>query len=103
MLVTFDIKTAAECGWDRLRNGKLLTVAEENGFQVLLTGDKTIPKENEIAGRKIGLVALSDNHWNIIRDYVPAISEALHKVKPGQVLPVFCGQFSRRKGQKPEI
>lgn len=96
LLTAFNIKRAAECGWAELRNGKLLAAAEDNGFEVLLTGDQSIPDENEIAALKIGLVTMSDNHWNIVRDYVPAIAEALHKVKPGQVLPVFCGKFSRK-------
>ena len=35
MLTAFDVKTAAECAWDKFRNGKLLDAAEENGFDVL--------------------------------------------------------------------
>ena len=31
--------TAREMGWDRLKNGALLSVAQEADFQVLLTGD----------------------------------------------------------------
>lgn len=102
LLTGFDIKLTAECGWEKVRNGKLLALAEKSGFDVLLTGDKTIPEENEISGRKIGLVTLSDNHFDIICEYVPTISEALHKVKPGQVFPVFCGVFVRRKVRKLE-
>ena len=37
-------------------NGKLLAVAEEAGFEVLLSGDKTIKDELLIGGRKIGMV-----------------------------------------------
>jgi hypothetical protein len=100
LLTAFDTHLARDLGWAQLRDGKLLQSAEGNDFQVILKGDKTLPDENEISGRKIGLVAMSDNHWPIIRDYVPAISEALNKCKPGQVLSVFCGEFKPRNPKK---
>jgi hypothetical protein len=67
LLKAFDIKAAAEPGWDTLRNGKLMEAAERDGFEVLLTGDQTIADENATTGRKIGLVLMSDNHWPIVR------------------------------------
>lgn len=102
LLTAFDIKTAAELGWDTLHNGKLMDAAENDGFEVLLTGDKTIPGENAIAARKIGIVMMSANHWPLVRDHAPAVVEALHKRKPGQALPVYCGEFHRGKAPKPE-
>ena len=50
-------------------NGKLLAVAEEAGFEVLLSGDKTIKDELLIGGRKIGMVCMSDNHWPAVAEY----------------------------------
>lgn len=41
-LVGHETRTAAEQGWDTLKNGELLTAAEEAGFDVLLTTDKNI-------------------------------------------------------------
>lgn len=78
----------------------LLELAEQSGFAALLTGDKTITDENEIAGRAIGIVAMSDNHWKIVRDHLHAITEALHKVKPGQVLTVYCGTFAPKRNRR---
>lgn len=101
VLRTFDIKLARELGWDQFRNGELLQAAESNGFHVLLTADRAIPTENAISGRTIGLVCMSTNSWKILRAYVPAIADALHKCKPGQVLPVYCGAFTRRNAAKP--
>jgi hypothetical protein len=102
-LKAFDVKLARHMGWAELKNGKLLQAAEDGGFEVLLTADQTIPTENEIAGRRIGLTCMSANNWNIVSDYVPEISEALHKCKPGQVLPVFCGKFVRGKFRAPAV
>jgi hypothetical protein len=37
------VSTASQQGWDTLRNGDLLTAAEEGGCDVLLTTDKNMP------------------------------------------------------------
>jgi hypothetical protein len=96
------VKLADEIGWARISNGKLLDAAERSGFNVLLSGDQTIRYEQNMDGRKIGIVQMSDNHWNIVKDYVPAIVEAIEKVAPGQVLSVFCGKFIPRKFRRTE-
>jgi hypothetical protein len=58
LLKAVDIKSASSKGWQKLMNGKLLAVAEEAGFEVLLSGDKTIKDELLIGGRKIGMVCM---------------------------------------------
>ncbi|HET6217112.1 MAG TPA: hypothetical protein VFE27_08855 [Acidobacteriaceae bacterium] len=37
-----EIRTAAQQGWDTLKNGELLAAAEAEGFEVLLTTDKNM-------------------------------------------------------------
>jgi hypothetical protein len=36
------VETAAQRGWDKLKNGELLKAAEDAGFEVLVTPDKNI-------------------------------------------------------------
>ena len=55
-LAAHEVKRAAEPGWAELKNGVLLTAAEIAGFDVLLSGDKTIRHEQNMAGRKIAVV-----------------------------------------------
>jgi hypothetical protein len=43
---------------------------------------------------------MSDNHWPAVSEYAGEISEAIEKVKPGQILSVLCGQFSRGKTKR---
>ena len=50
------VKTAYEQGWSTLLNGDLLSAAEREGFQVLLTADKNLPYQQNLAGRKIAIV-----------------------------------------------
>ena len=87
-------------GWSRTKNGLLLDAAEQAGFEVLLSGDQTIRYEQNMSDRKIGIVSMSDNHWPIVKDYLLAISEAIERVQPGEIRPVYCGTFVRRRSAK---
>jgi len=97
LLEAHDIKLADEMGWARLKSGALLAHAEQAGFDSLLSGDKTIRHEQNMKGRRIAMVYMSDNHWRIVRGYVPEIQKALDTVRPGEVRAVFCGTFIRGK------
>jgi len=92
-----DVKVADEMGWSRTKNGLLLDAAEQAGFEVLLSGDQTIKYEQNMSGRKIGVISMSDNHWPIVKAYVPAIAEAIEQVLPGEVRAVYCGTFVPRR------
>lgn len=48
-----EIVTASYMGWRKLRNGELLRAAEENGFDVFVTGDQTLLSEQNLAGRRL--------------------------------------------------
>ncbi len=52
-------------------------------------------------GRKMGVVAISDNHWPSVGEYRAAIVDAVETVQPGEVKPVFCGTFLPRRFKKP--
>ena len=47
-----EVRTAAQQGWDRLKNGELLVAAETEDFDVLLTTDKNMRYQQNLAGRK---------------------------------------------------
>ena len=55
-LVGHDVTEAIDRGWDRISNGQLLKLAEEAGFDLLLTTDKNIRYQQKLAGRKISPV-----------------------------------------------
>jgi hypothetical protein len=46
-LIGHDVVTVSFMGWAGLRNGELLLAAEENGIEVLVTGDRTLNQEQE--------------------------------------------------------
>jgi hypothetical protein len=82
-LVGHTIRTAAEEGWDRLRNGDLLNAAEEAGFDLLLTTDRNMQYQQNLAGRKIVVVILSRQQWPQLRPHVQLVIDAISAARPG--------------------
>jgi hypothetical protein len=96
LLGRHEVVTAAYMGWAGLNNGDLLKAAEDNGIEVLLTGDQTLNQEQNLAGRRLAVVALSAIQLPIIRNNLRAIVAAIDNAVPGSFQTVECGTFSRR-------
>lgn len=52
------VKTARQQGWSTLLNGELLRMAEEAGFDLLLTTDTNLAHQQNLSDRRIAIVAL---------------------------------------------
>jgi hypothetical protein len=77
------VRTAAQQGWDRLRNGDLLNAAEEAGFYMLLTTDKNMRYQQNLAGRKIAVLVLGQQDWGRLRPHVQLVVDAVNACTPG--------------------
>ena len=77
------VRTASQQGWDRLRNGDLLNVAEEAGFAMLLTTDKNMRYQQNLAGRRIAILVLSQQDWGLLRPHVQLVVDAVNAATPG--------------------
>jgi len=77
------VKTAYQQGWSTLLNGELLRVAEEAGFEVLLTTDKNLASQQNLRGHKIAIVALGKNRWSLIQPALGRIADAVNAATPG--------------------
>lgn len=95
LLAPHDVVTAAFMGWAGLKNGELLKAAEVSGIEVLLTGDQTLEYEQNLTGRRLGIVAVSAVQLPIIRGSLPAIIAAIEVAVPGSFQVVECGAVSR--------
>jgi predicted nuclease of predicted toxin-antitoxin system len=100
-LAKHETVTVGYLGWGGLSNGELLDAAEVAGFDVLMTGDRTLEYEQNLEGRKISVVSLSSNNWPIIKNHVARIASAIGSANPGSLTRVECGVFSRRR-PKPD-
>jgi predicted nuclease of predicted toxin-antitoxin system len=94
--------TASYLGWAGLKNGALLEAAEKDGFDVLVTGDLSISYQQNMTGRRLGIVSLSAVNWPVIEPHVGKIVHAIDETAPGSFTRVECGTFTRRKPKNPE-
>jgi len=102
LLGLHEVVTVAYMGWAGLKNGELLRTAEENGVDVLLTGDGTLNFEQNLTGRRLAIVALSAIQLPIIKKHLPKIVAAIDVAAPGSFQIVDCGAFSRRSSPDAE-
>ena|ERR1700733_10740816 len=82
------VSTAAHEGWDRLQNGELLNAAEAAGFDVLLTTDKKMRYQQNLAGRKIGIIVLGQQQWPEVRLHVHLVVAAVNAAKAAAYVEV---------------
>jgi len=82
-LVGHVVEEARAHGWDTLKNGDLLDVAEGTGFDVFVTTDKNIRYQQNLTGRKIAIVVLSVGRWRMIRRCLAEIASAVDAAEPG--------------------
>jgi hypothetical protein len=87
-LASHEITEAIERGWERISNGELLTKAEAAGFELLITTDKNIRYQQNLKGRKIGIVVLGNSAWRMARQHVDRIIAAVNAATPGSYAEV---------------
>ena len=82
--------------WGGIKNGALLTLIEGEGFNVFLTGDKSMEKEQRLEGRPFAVLVMSAINWPVVRPNIEKISVAIDESRPGTVSTVYCGVFIAR-------
>jgi predicted nuclease of predicted toxin-antitoxin system len=90
LLTGHDVRTVQQQSWAGLKNGQLLDAAEAAGFTVLVTGDRNLQFQQNLAKWQLGVVVLCGAS-NALEDLVPLVSAAINAidvVRPGQVLRV---------------
>jgi hypothetical protein len=73
-LIGHTVCTAAQQQWDRLKNGELLTVAENAGFEVF--------------GRSIAVVVIGVQQWPALPPHVARVVTAVNAATPGSFTEV---------------
>ena len=66
-----------------MENGALLDVAEQEGYEVIVTTDQSMRHQQNLTGRRIGVVVLLTTDWNKIRLRTDAIRAAIEEVQLG--------------------
>jgi predicted nuclease of predicted toxin-antitoxin system len=87
-LVGHEVETAYERGWAELTNGELLEAAEAAGFETMVTTDKGIRYQQNLAARRLALVVISTNDWTRIRNWQSLPVVAIPDLAPGAFLEI---------------
>jgi len=79
------VSTAHEMGWSELDNGNLLSAAEE-AFDVLVTTDRSLRHQQNLAGRELAILVLPTTSWPKVRERVHEVVEAIEALRKGQLV-----------------
>ena len=84
-----EVNTAPEMGWADLDDGPLLD-AMAGQFEVLVTVDKSLPKQQRIDNRPLAVVVLraKTNRLVDLLPLAPKLRAVLENARPGQVYEI---------------
>jgi hypothetical protein len=82
------IPEARARGWDELGNGELLTAAEAAGFEVLVTTDRNLRYQQNLASRRIAVVVLGQGRWSAIKRHIAEVVAAIDAARPSSYTEV---------------
>jgi hypothetical protein len=85
-----DVATAAEMGWETLRNGKLLTAAASAGFEAMVTIDKNLKHQQNLSTLPLAVVVIlaPTNRFGDIVRFVPEVESALQSLQARTLVEV---------------
>lgn len=82
-LVGHACSTAYEMGWSDLSNGDLLREAEGT-FDLLITTDKNLRYQQNLAGRRLSILVLPTTSWPRIQQHVAEVVTAALAMRPAE-------------------
>jgi predicted nuclease of predicted toxin-antitoxin system len=82
------VHTAMENGWSTLENGELLRTAENDGYDILITTDQNLKYQQNLKGRKIGIVVLLTTSWPKIQQKLADVVATINQAAPGGYIEI---------------
>src|SRR5262249_18561262 len=85
-----DCLTVPEAGWAGKKNGELLSLAENAGFDVFVSLDQGIEYQQNLTGRNIAVILFRAKSNRLV-DLVPLagkILTTLSSIEPGQLVRI---------------
>ena len=76
----FEVETVAGRGWKGKKNGELLALMEEAGFDALVTVDTGIPRQQNLSHHPVAVVSLAARSTRLA-DTAPLVEAGLVKIR----------------------
>ena len=89
-LATHSVSTVAREGWSGKKNGELLALLLQAGFEALITVDHGIRYQQNLRAGQAAVVVLraASNQLSDLLPLVPGVLTALETIRPGEVIEV---------------
>jgi predicted nuclease of predicted toxin-antitoxin system len=89
-LPEWECQTVPEAGLAGKKNGVLLSLAEDGGFEVFLTMDKGVEYEQNLTGRKIAVIIFRarSNRLVDLMPLVPSCIVSMRAIEPGRLVRI---------------
>ena len=82
-LTNHSVDTTFERGWSGLTNGELLEIAEQEGYNVLITTDQNIRYQQNLSGRELAILILLSTSWPRIKLRINDIQLTIDRLVAG--------------------
>jgi len=82
-LTGHDVATAYELGWSTVTNGDLIRLAEQEGYELLITTDTNLRYQQNLNGRSIAILGITTTSWPRIRQVTERIVAAIAMINRG--------------------
>lgn len=85
-----DVFTVTYMGWGGKKNGELLSLMVQDGFEVLLTVDQNLSHQQNLTAAGIAVVVLIANSSELVDliPLMPAACVAINAIKGGEVIEI---------------
>ena len=82
--------SAQRMGWSGIKNGELLALAEQNQFDVFLTGDRNLSFQQNTTALRIAVIVLEAEGIQLHHTLplIPKVLALLSSLAPGQVIRI---------------
>ncbi|MDP2205562.1 MAG: DUF5615 family PIN-like protein [Alphaproteobacteria bacterium] len=78
-----DAETVSYRGWAGKDDGEILKLAEQAGFDILLTADANIKDQRKLEGMNLSVVAIPTNRQHVVESILPQIRQSVGLAEPG--------------------
>ena len=80
-----EVVTVTEVGWSGIKNGRLLRLLVDGGYEVLVTADKNLEYQQHLAGFPLAILVLPTNHWKSLQPHQARFIQAFARLHAGKV------------------
>lgn len=83
-LADLDVFTVREMGWSGIKNGKLMALCVDNGFDLLLTIDKNLRNQQNLGKYQVAVVVLNSFSSKVeaLVEFLPSFRRQLLEFQP---------------------